>query len=337
MRIIFLLLFAALLSAGAQAAPLTQKFQQIYPGDVVMPSASGPATVSWPSTSPIVAPGVMCINYLCYDTSAGGEGLMTFTAFDPNMTLYPSVIYRPYHSSGNLIVVNTTSPDVRTFIASVNRLIGYGSADKGLTTAQRKYQMRSRIVWLQCGDTSDLLISMLGDIGVQARRVHLLSRSTAATQTGLDDGHVGVEVRIDGVWQYFDPSLDGYYTDGTNQLSAIGLHDFGMVNATYERQAPTEFTGGDIYSNTLVSGGTPPVYATYFSIRNWVDQNLSTPAKVEAWRNRIYGVYGWAHPSNGEIWWLDDGLTTDEKNWITGLSSSYKIKTRVQIEAQFYP
>lgn len=327
--------FIALSVSNAQAAPLKQQFVRIWPETLAVKTTTSPSTFPWPSLSPVIPPGVSP-DYNAERFEFIEPGLYAFDAFDPYMTLYPNIIYDDYNMWGNYIVYDSHKPNLDVFVGAIGKLIGYGAEDKDLTIAERMNTMRSRIIWLQCGDTAELVNAFMADQYIPARRIHVLAKMTFANATNRDDGHVLNEI-YDGIkWRLYDVTQDGYFADTNDHINALELFDLGTASATFVRLAPTEVTGGYIGTQTLLSPGPPPRYSTPFQIRNYYDIYMSSETKLKTWRERVFAIYGWAHPDNNEIWWLNEGLDADEKAWVLSLSSAYRLKDRVQITAQFY-
>lgn len=238
------------------------------------------------------------------------EGLLSIFSYAPGSP--------PYSQGGYRIMINSSNPDIYKILAALSELIVYGGDDNGLTIAQKKAAFRADKLAMQCEATTDLTLSILGDESISCRKLRLL---TLDTPNNWDDGHVVPEVYINGAWRLVDVPNDCYYTDGSAHLSALGLHDLGLANATRMRLAPSV-----AQSKNPTSG---------FKYRSYFESYLMGETKLTAWSTRIYQAYGWV--TGADTWFLDNGMTQAQKNYITGLSSTFKIKTRAEILAQFYP
>lgn len=313
---------------------LVEKIARIYPDFQECTVTTAAVTSQWNNISPSVRPGVIQNNLKHVLTD---EGLYVLDAFQPVFLLPNGNKYEPYYSAGNLVVVKQTNPDIYKFIAAYCHLMGYGSEHEALSLADKKARMIDRRIYLQCGNTSEVMVSLLQDQGIPARRIHLLGNFTATTGNGRDEGHVCIEVMIGGQWRFVDPSRDIYFTVGGVHVSALALRDAGIANANVVRLAPTEFTpGADYVAPVVVTTGPPVVRKCFPQNRTYIDMVMGSEAANRTWEQGIFYSYGWAHPSNGEIWFLNEGQSTAHKTWLTGLSSAYKLKTRAQILSQFY-
>lgn len=129
----------------------------------------------------VISPGLYSYNTPVFDCTV--EGLYRFMNYGIDTT--QRVVY---------------SSNVDTLIASLSWVCCAGSLDEGL--ADKAARARTSKLRLRCGPTVAFVQSQL-PAGTVSRTCHPLS---AGYVSGFDDGHVALEVKVGGVWQFYDPN-----------------------------------------------------------------------------------------------------------------------------------
>lgn len=285
---------------------ITQSLEMITPIKAAVPETTAAPTTSFSSL--FMNAGVVQYNGVRYNVA--DQGLLSFFAFSPS-----AFGYTPYQDGGFRIVINPANLDPYAIIGSIGALIDYGSGHEGLTISQKMTAMRSGPIAMRCGHTSDLAIHMLGTLGIAARRVHFL---TADTPNNIDDGHVAVEVLIDGEWRFFDIPGDSYFKCASGHLSVADMIEMGVTDCEHVKLSET-------YVN--VTGLLRALWAQrYSTTRDYLD-----------WCERIFQIPGITDPADGLIYYYMPPGTETRQPWVLGLSSGYRVISKVAWLAKFYP
>lgn len=299
-------IFASVTTVPANAQAITQALEMIAPTKLAVQETTASATTTFGTL--FMSPGVVQYNAKRYDVPS--QGLLSLFAYSPS-----AYGYAPYRDGGFRIVADSGNLDHYAVIGAIGALIDYGSAHEGLTTAQKMAAMRSGPIAMRCGHSSDLAIHLLGTLGVTARRVHLL---TADAPDGLDEGHVAIEVLIDGEWRFFDVPGDSYFRNGTAHLNVADLIDLGVTNADHVKLAET-------YVNT-----------TGLLRALWAQRYSTTPDYLE-WAARIFQIPGIYDPTDGLIYYYMPAGTETRQSWVLNLSTQYRVISKAAWLAKFYP
>jgi hypothetical protein len=216
--------------------------------------------------------------------------------------------------------------------AGIAALVGYGPTDDDLTFAECVEAMRWRRLYRLCGQTCDLAQYILHGEGiitnVNSRQVCFLNISDLPNPS-YSVGHTCLEVQIGGAWKFVDIGLDAIIVDASNNhLSALDMMLAGVANCNPRRIAQTELSPG---------GETETGYSN-FAYRANADVTFSTDALVQAFREKIFEVFGIYHPVYHEFWIRgdgDDSFTSAQVTYIT--SFGYVLKPISEFDSTFYP
>lgn len=290
---------------------VTQQLQLVVPNHAPVPATSAAVTTTFTSGL-FMEPGVVQYNSERFDVTE--QGLLSILAYAPS-----AYGYTPYIDAGYRIVKKAAQLDHYAILAALGAQIQYGSEDEALTVAQRIAAMKSRKLRMRCGPTIQTVREALASIGVTMRQVHLL---TADEPTNMDDGHVAMEVLIDGEWRFFDVAGDSYFAAGGEHLSLAGLIETGVTNAEHVRLARTEVgAGGSSEIARLLS-------AVY-------DQRLSSDALYREWCARIFQIPG-ILDTDGLIYFYMPPGTEHRQSWLLGLSSQYRVLSKPDWQSSYY-
>ena len=264
----------------------------------------------------LVDQGKVTMNSTEYDIDS--QGLFSYFEWQP--TYAEST---PYYNAGQRIAYDSSAPDAYAIIEAFCRAHAYGTRDDALTDGARETLLKSGVIYTQCGSATSTLRSILDDAGFESRQVHFL---TAETPTDFDDGHVAIEVKINGSWCFFDQSGDGYWRSGQTHCSLLDLIDAGVGSLPRVILCPTECEGG-----SLIDSET-------FNPRPFFDVYLNNETKYQDWCNRIFQIPAiWDEGgTNYQEWFMPTG-TESRQSWVEGLSANYSVLSRSAWIAKYYP
>lgn len=264
----------------------------------------------------------------------------------PTINWSPKLVFDPGYYSHNGLVYDLTQPGFYRFfnpmVNTTHMIVGAGDPVGLLTGA----------AWLTSfGDDdgklgSETQAQFLARVGARARttklrllcentvdfaREHLLSGEvsrkarflTMDTPNSYVDGHVAVEVLIDGAWVLADVSLNTLFSDGTGRLDALGATDAIAADTfTYDPLADDGYSVETALSYQFDSTG----YAETF---------LLTDADRRAWHRRIFQAVGVDHTDGLTYFTLPSGAE-DRAARVLGLSPAYRVVSRSVFDAMFY-
>lgn len=240
----------------------------------------------------ILSPQAWSYNGVAYDMTA--EGLYAF--FNAGVDGGWRIVYQS---------------DIYALMSALCWLTGYGRSDEGQTTSTLTTWAKTRKLSLRCGPTIAWVQSILNSLGIQSRVCRLL---TAETPNNYDDGHIVVEVKVNGQWKLWDVSDDRYFVDqGGNHLSLDGYFQALMrfpVTVADPQPDLKGFAGSPMGWNAGV----------------YYDTRLRD---VEAWLGRIGQI-----PGVGTTFYLPPG-TGSRESYVTGLG--YTVVDYQQWLSMFYP
>ena len=96
-------------------------------------------------------------------------------------------------------------------------------------------------VWrLKCGHVTKLALWFLNKWNYQCRQINL---DTLEPQWAVMNGHIGLEVRHDDKWKYWDLTKGVYFVDEGQHLSIAQVIDRGVLNCTRVPVTLTERRG----------------------------------------------------------------------------------------------
>lgn len=289
-----------------------------HPHYQVIGKTQGAVTSALPNSTPITHAGIVEIAGERFDLS-NVEGLVSYTAFKTEHEV-GGVTYSPWFAQGHLVVINPASPDRLTLMASLCAMFQYGHEDRDLPMATAKAEMRRRRIRMQCGHSVQLVCSILDDLYIPWRRVHLL---TADRPTNLDDGHVALEVYIDGGWRFIDISGGSCFTDHSGEL--LSTHQIvrqGVENCRQMRLAPTELSTGVPTPNVIVS---PTQESMKFNSRPYMDIALGSNERYLEWARRVWQIPGIYDPTENKVFYYMPEGREDREDWLLSLSSAWRV------------
>ena len=251
----------------------------------VTPQSSGGSTLS---SSFLMPP--QCFIYNTYHGGPGhydcqDQGLLALYAHDPNSP------WGFYQNGGYRIVTKSDGTmDAQPFYEAMAAICSFGTADEGLSHANRVAMAKARPLEMRCGHVTNFSRTLASQVGRTTRRVHLLN---VTNQNFFDDGHVAMEDQINGEWKYFDVPNDLIFKDAQGaQLSIADIIEAGVETCADALLAQHRVGRHDY----------PDVMGTYY------ETVLYNHQAVLDWCKRIYEVPGM--PSgNGIVWGLPDALS----------------------------
>ncbi len=248
----------------------------------ILPTTKAVTHSNWSNI--IMAPGVYQYNSFKYELI--NEGL--YGIFNIGIDSGYRIIY---------------SNDIPVLISAICWLTTYGNRDEGQQTSTLLTALRTRKVALQCSSTVGLARSLLSSVGITSRICRVL---TASTPNGWNDGHVVLEVLINGIWYFWD-ILNNFYPSANGQQT--NFNDY-MLNLSADK-----IMIADAQGDTLsYAGGSNIIFdafcRTAISLNNTVD--------------RLYNIPGIDH-TDGMTYFYTPLGTESRKSWVLGLSSSYRV------------
>jgi len=161
-------------------------------------------------------------------------------------------------------------------------LTAHGTRHDQLDPEQLITKASTEVLSITCGTAVDFTARVLSTRGIQTRRVVTYTREPA---NGVDDGHIMLEVLVDGTWSLYDPGLGTRFIAGNTPLRAARLAAgrrpvFGQTVRFY---APEHRSQID-YSSLKDSSGYD---FTFLELRSRTDDRA-----IERWYRRVIGLVG---------------------------------------------
>lgn len=266
-----------------------------FPGS--SPVASAPIPAPLPATL-IIPPGVYNYGGLAWDCRAE----RAYSLWQPGIDRAYRIVW---------------SSDIPALMASLSWITAIGMADNAvpvatLTTTARYFKPR-----LLCGQTVAWARSICAGLGIASRVVRAL---TASEPNNYYDGHVMMEVKIDGAWRLFD--------------LASG-RDFPVGNSSARDVLPLRFTS-DMRRISEKSIAVEQIASSLFDPLVWQEMTLSNADDSNAEWLRVLQIPGVDRANGDTAFWLPPG-TEGRAAWLQSLSPAFKIITRDAWLAEFYP
>ena len=149
----------------------------------------------------------------------------------------------------------------------------HGVAHDPITGNALSVTGRSQRLRLTCGYLTNFMVWLLPQIGLEARRVDVL---TDEPPNGWDDGHIVTEVKIDGLWRMMDITTGYYFTDTSGEILSVAE----FVEAINGEFPFMNRLSGAYKTNCEVSG------VVDFGLNR--DIRLSTEVELQTWYRRVY-------------------------------------------------
>lgn len=137
-------------------------------------------------------------------------------------------LYRIYdfkeNTSMQIIVYNN---DLYSLLSSLSWLIIHGNKHDNIEFNKRLNLLQNSILSMTCGDTSMFIEELLNKLGIEVRRVNFLTLDKWNT---YNNGHVALEVKIQGSWKMFDIDNNSYPVLNGHHLNAFDLIELDSLN-----------------------------------------------------------------------------------------------------------
>lgn len=223
--------------------------------------AGATAGIPYPG-SVLTNTGVHLYNGVSYDMAQ--EGLYRFFN-ESNGTCFNKIA----------LVGFVGNADVYKFLSAIAENHVHGTKDNHTYYQGVSNDGRYRMWESQCGYISGFCHWILPQCGFTTRVVNV---KTLETLNGWNDGHVVLEVYIDGAWRMFDMTNGVYFTDeNDNHMSA--------------QQFITQIAGGGDFPTTVkmdASDKSNAAYVNGVSLQVWERLYFVTDAQKEVWYRRIF-------------------------------------------------
>lgn len=265
----------------------------------------------------------------------------------PTIKWLPKLAFDPGYYSHNGLVYDLTQPGLYRFwnpmVNTTHMVIGAGDPvglltgaawltsfgdDDGKQASETQAQFLARVG----GRARTSKLRMLCENTVDFTRAHLLSGAssrkvrylTMETPNNYVDGHVCVEVMIDGGWVMADVSLNSLFHDSAGtRLSAVdAVSEISVGTFCYEA------IGADGYS-------VEPSSSYQFDTAGYAETFLLTDADRRSWHRRIFQGVGIDHSDGLTYFTLPSG-SEHRASWVLGLSSAFRVVSRATFDAMFY-
>lgn len=259
----------------------------------VQPTSSAVTQTSWANL--VMPRGVYQYNALKYNFDTDG----LYGIFNPGVDGGWRIIYQD---------------DVYALMSALSWLSTYGRMDEGMTNAQLTTKAKSTKLSMRCERTIDWAMSVLSSVGVQSRKCRLV---TADTPTNYDDGHVTVEVKVNGIWKFWDIPCNFYPKEGLDHLNLYTYVGNPLAYESFIADGERDLNGAGSYqmhTNILYD----------MKLRN-----------INTWISRIYQIPGIVHTDGLTYFYMPAG-TEPRQSWLLGLSSTYRVLTEQAWSLMFY-
>lgn len=219
--------------------------------------------------------------------------------------------------------------DIPRFMSSIAWVTRYGASDESMTSAQLASKARERSVALLCGRTVDFAMHLCSQVGITARKVHMLTANTAPDPVdpmfvpytdGLDEGHVLIEVMLSTGWALFDVAGDVAFKDANGKyMSMAEVVDAGVDNCELVQLAPSD---------------SMPINWSSTSLAAEAWHNIRLRNHSDKWRRGIYQIMG--VNSGGYVYYTLPPGKESRESWVLGLSPGYRVVNRSTFNSMFY-
>jgi hypothetical protein len=294
----------------------------IYPYQQVVPQTAAAATISFPTNTNIVAPGIMnLMRSLNFDFTTlppgQDEGAFGWLGSDhTGMT--------QWNAGGRLILSKTSGGDPYALAKGLSVTLGYGVGNDGTAANAALYQSRFGAVFGLCGSLSLWYQEAFRERGYPVRSV--VTSDYIRNGYG-DDGHVLAEVFINGQQRLFD-AYGHYFVDNAGKhLSFYEVFLAGPANCNlvHLRQPPCPEATFFCEPNNILGS---------WSARAYNDQNMRTDAEYIAWVTRMIAVPGMQTSGGPVVMYMPAGAPPGLQAQLTALGFTFE--TQAQWLAQWY-
>ena len=124
------------------------------------------------------------------------------------------MVYFKENISSNIIIYNK---DIYSLLSSISWLIVHGTNDDSKSFKTNYHKIFNHKLSLTCGDISSFVSTLLNRLNIENRVVNFV---TMDKKNSYDNGHVLIEVKIDGKYTLFDLDNNQYFMQGEKALSA---------------------------------------------------------------------------------------------------------------------
>lgn len=215
--------------------------------------------------------------------------------------------------------------DPLALASAVAALHVFGTVDSVMTPSAKISKMINSPVSCQCGESADVLVALAQQAGIPVRHAYILTADP--NPNGYYDGHVLVEMKVNGVWKAFDASLNFVFRNrDTGDLMNLVEAVEGMSNGVTTYQTIAPFFPG--YQTTAAHAWNPWGWLQSYDAQD--DAKRFNAAK-RVYQIPFVGTAAGA-PATG---FLPPG-TEGRASWVA-THSGFSITTRDAVMAQFYP
>lgn len=284
-----------------------------------IPMAPSPATLPVPL---VIPPGVYTVGGTNYDCRAI-EGLI-------------KVMVGPGQTTNRIVF----GSDPYALISGLCWLMTHGDEEEPLSGESEAAWItrmgttaKAQKLRLRCGPTVDLTSWFVDWCGFPVRTVRWLTMQDPAGQpwAGTDEGHVTMEAKLGGAWRNFDPDMGAFYTDAAgNHVEARALPAIIADDSFIVERLDADVA----YAAEAAEAGEVDL-AGWYELTVLRDDGQGDGGR--RWVRRICQAVGIDHPTLNETWFLLPPGAEARASWVTGLSSTFKVKTAAEFNAQFYP
>ncbi len=247
-------------------------------------------TGPWPGTL-VASPRSFKYNNFVYNLSL--EGVYKFNV--------------PFQNTTNMIIYDN---DIVKLIESLSYLIVPGQDDTVKSVAQLNSKALTSRIHLLCGMSCTWVKAWCVSLGIPCRIINTLRSDTL---TGFYDGHVLLEVKINGLWKLFDVNLGFKFVDYNNNL--LALKDLYPLNNTelfqdlhaFKNRNPSEVMLNNVYHHSST-----------------IDIFLGSREMLVQWQKGVMQIPGILAEDNLTYFYLPEG-TESKASWVLSLSSNYRI------------
>lgn len=243
----------------------------------------------------VVAPGHYTVSGVTYDCTR--EGLYRF--WEPAANTEHRIVY---------------SSDVDALISAFSWVCAVGRSDEGLSASDLTLRARNSRLRLRCGKTVDWIKACADSVGLQNR---ICRTMTAGTPNNVYDGHVLLEMKVNGVWTLYDPTYKSKFGIPLKDAVPLTPSVTGFPLADY-RCAAEPFEVGQ------------------FDVSEWNDFEMRTPEKRRSELARLLQIPGIDHTDGLTYFYMPPG-TEGRQSWLLSQSTNYRVITQSAWLTQFYP
>ena len=291
-----------------------------YPTVQQVPTTTAAATISFPTNTCLVAPGIInLMRSVNYDLTTMPEGALSW--FGSDQTVSPH-----WYAGGRLVLAKASGGDPYALAKGLSIMLGYGISNDSLSPNAALYQARFGSIFGLCGSLSLWYQEAFKERGYSVRSV---VTSDLVRNGWGDDGHVLFEVFIGGQWRMID-AYGHYFTDSSGKhLSFYEVFLAGPANCNLVH---------------LRSGAYPAYFAeasnVYTSPASWpgrayADLYQMTDAQYVAWVTRMIGVPGMQASGGPVVMYMPSGAPPGLQAQLTALGFTFE--TQAAWLSQWYP